>query len=97
MKTNNLNVSSLYKQFNDKEIFSDINFNLNSGELLLIGGINGIGKSTLLKTIIGIISPNSGVVQINGNRKIKEYIGYSSSNERSFFLRLNAFKNLEFF
>ena len=93
----NLKVSSISKKFNNKKIFTDINFELNKGDLLLLGGNNGIGKSTLLKVILGIIFPDNGSINLNGTKEIKKYVGYSSSNERSFFLRLSANRNLEFF
>ena len=55
-------VSKLAKRFNRRTIFSAIEFSLSSGQSLSIVGRNGIGKSTLLKTMTGILSPTSGSV-----------------------------------
>ncbi len=48
-------------------IFKDLNFNLKKGELLLIKGGSGRGKSTLLALIVGLLKPSSGFVRINGH------------------------------
>jgi ABC-type Mn2+/Zn2+ transport system ATPase subunit len=37
-----------------------INFKLNGGEKIVINGFNGIGKSTLIKTIMNLIKPLGG-------------------------------------
>ena len=47
-------------------IFKDLNFTVNKGEAVGIIGVNGIGKSTLLKIITGVTTPSSGEVKING-------------------------------
>ena len=49
-----------------KTIASNINLTLKKGELIALIGANGIGKSTLLRTLIGIQSPLSGNVVLNG-------------------------------
>lgn len=48
------------------EVLHDISFSLFSGESLGIVGRNGVGKSTLLKLMAGIIAPNQGVVTNHG-------------------------------
>jgi len=47
-------------------VFSNINIKLNAGDLVGLMGDNGIGKSTLLKTITGNLIPLSGEIIING-------------------------------
>ena len=54
-----------------KEISKELNLTIEKGSLVGILGCNGIGKSTLLKTIAGFESPLSGSVQIN-NQMIHE-------------------------
>lgn len=49
---------------------TDISFNLNRGETLGIVGKNGVGKSTLLRLLAGIISPNTGHI-IMHNKEVK--------------------------
>ena len=53
-------------------IASDININLEAGKLIALIGENGIGKSTLLRTLSGLKKPLSGAVHLNG-RNLKEF------------------------
>ena len=43
-----------------KALIEDINFQCATGELIILLGVNGIGKSTLLKTLCGLVAPLSG-------------------------------------
>lgn len=71
LKTSNLNIG--YKSKNSVVTIADnLNLNLKSGKLISLIGANGIGKSTLLRTITGIQHPLSGNVYLN-DRNITEY------------------------
>jgi lipopolysaccharide transport system ATP-binding protein len=61
-------VKLVKKQLHFKEFMAikNINFEVRKGESWGIVGSNGAGKSTLLKLICGVISPDSGSVEING-------------------------------
>ncbi len=48
-------------------ILDDINFTLEQGEAVAFVGQNGAGKSTLLKLITGILTPTTGVIQVQGH------------------------------
>ncbi len=50
-----------------KAIAQELSFSLHKGKLIALVGINGIGKSTLIKTICGIIPPLSGNILLNGH------------------------------
>lgn len=64
LHTTNLTIG--YKNKSNKSIIAEnININLLSGKLIGLIGANGIGKSTLLKTITGILKPLEGAVFIN--------------------------------
>lgn len=64
LHTTNLTIG--YKSKSNKSIIAEnININLLSGKLIGLIGANGIGKSTLLKTITGILKPLEGAVFIN--------------------------------
>jgi len=50
-----IKIKNLYKSFGDKVILKDLNFSINNGECVSIIGKSGIGKSILLKHIIGLM------------------------------------------
>ena len=52
--------------FGRRQILDNINFDINSGEILGMLGPNGVGKSTLFNLIIGLIKPDFGSIIING-------------------------------
>jgi phospholipid/cholesterol/gamma-HCH transport system ATP-binding protein len=61
-----ISVRNLSKSFKDLVVFSDLNLDVNQGETLVILGPSGIGKSVLLKHLIGLIKPDRGTVDVNG-------------------------------
>lgn len=50
-----------------RRLFSDIGFTLRSGEWLHVRGANGAGKTSLLRLLAGLSTPDSGVVRWNGS------------------------------
>ena len=46
------------------EVLHDINITMNPGELWCVLGANGVGKSTLFKTLLGLLKPMSGQILI---------------------------------
>lgn len=67
-----LEVEGLSKSF-DEELFSGLNLQVNVGERIAIIGPNGIGKSTLLKCLVGDLEPNAGEVKWSENSEIGYY------------------------
>lgn len=61
-----LQVKDLNIGYEQKEILSGLNFSIGKGELIGLVGSNGIGKSTLLKTIIGSLKPLAGEINLEG-------------------------------
>ncbi|MDX8047575.1 ABC-F family ATP-binding cassette domain-containing protein [Gracilibacillus sp. S3-1-1] len=57
----------------DPYIFSQLNLHLDRGDSMALVGPNGVGKSTLLKTIIGQLDPASGSIQLGANVQISYY------------------------
>jgi len=53
--------------YEDLDILKDISFNVKKGEVLGIIGKNGVGKTTLLRIISGVYSPDKGKVIVNGS------------------------------
>ena len=59
-------VRDLRKSFGALEVLKGINFQVNPGEIFVIMGPSGSGKSVLLKHIIGLMTPDAGEILIDG-------------------------------
>ncbi len=58
-----LKVRGLSKSFDDKVIFKDLNLDISRGDKIAIIGSNGVGKTTLLRCLIGELEPDAGEVK----------------------------------
>lgn len=66
---NILNIEHVSKVFGKKTIFDDVSFGIQEGDKIGIIGINGTGKTTLLRMIAGVEEPDSGqIIKQNGIR-----------------------------
>ena len=66
---NILNIEHVSKIFGEKRIFDDVSYGIHEGDKIGIIGINGTGKTTLLKIIAGLEEPDEGqVIKQNGLR-----------------------------
>jgi len=63
-----IQVQGLNSFYGASHILRNIDFKVNRGETIGLMGRNGMGKSTLLKSIMGIVTPQSGHVHIKGER-----------------------------
>jgi zinc transport system ATP-binding protein len=59
------NVSYAYEE---KSVLNNISFNIYDRDIITVVGPNGGGKTTLLKLILGLLKPDSGILTINGKR-----------------------------
>lgn len=62
-----LQVKGLKKRFGGNEAVSNVNFEVNAGECVVLAGDNGAGKSTVIKMISGVYTPTEGEVYFDGN------------------------------
>jgi zinc transport system ATP-binding protein len=71
-------IDDLYFYYNGQEVLTDINLTVNKGDFVSIIGPNGGGKTTLLKLILGLLTPARGMVRIKGKPPAKNgmVIGY---------------------
>jgi len=76
-----IETKNLSKSFSDKKVLQDISFSASSGESLAIIGQSGVGKSVLLKCILGLVKPDLGKVLFND----KELTGKNRLNFLSTF------------
>lgn len=67
-----LEVKNLSKNFENTVVFEDISFSVNKGEIVCIRGKSGEGKTTLLRCISNLETPDKGSIKINGKYLFKE-------------------------
>jgi phospholipid/cholesterol/gamma-HCH transport system ATP-binding protein len=70
-----IEIINLSKSFTSAKVLDNLNLIINSGEVIVIIGRSGCGKSVLLKHIIGLIKPDMGQVIVSGNdmTRLEEY------------------------
>ena len=68
---NLMTMEHLTKFYTERMLFEDAGFSINSGEKVGVIGINGTGKSTLLRIAAGLEEPDEGTVITNRNLKIR--------------------------
>ncbi|WP_018923421.1 ATP-binding cassette domain-containing protein [Salsuginibacillus kocurii] len=61
-----IKIQNLSKHIHGQEILSDVTFSIGEGKITGIVGRNGVGKTTLLKTIVDVLRPDEGEVLVNG-------------------------------
>jgi len=96
-----LSVSNLHAHYGESHILHGIDFSVRRGELVTLLGRNGAGRTTILKSILGLVGRRSGSIRIAGKETIKlpPYriarlgVGYCPE-ERGIFSRLTVEENL---
>lgn len=61
-----IEIHNLYKAFGGQLILNNLNLTVRRGETKAVIGRSGVGKSVLLKSIVGLVRPESGSIKING-------------------------------
>ncbi len=69
-----LQVENLSVVFNEIPIFSKLTFNCKKGELVVIKGDSGSGKSTVFNCLLGFVRPDEGLIKYDGNLMDKRSI-----------------------
>jgi urea transport system ATP-binding protein len=96
-----LRISGLNVYYGESHIIRDVDLHIPQGEMICLIGRNGVGKTTFLKTIIGILSQRSGTIDYKGERlnrqppyqRARSGIGYVSQG-RDIIPRLTVRENL---
>ncbi len=83
-------------------VLDDVSLSLASGEVVWIGGRNGVGKTTLLRVAGGILVPQRGAVTIEGctprarRGAYQRRIGYLSAGDRGLYARMKVSQQLDY-
>lgn len=73
-----LRVRDLARGYGGPPVFRDVTFTVERGERVAVVGPNGVGKSTLLKTVAGVLAPDTGSADLGH----EVYSGYFAQNHR---------------
>ena len=65
-----LSVEDLTAAYGDHTVFKDLSFTVNDGDFLVVVGENGVGKTTLVRALLGLIKPKAGTVNIPTGTRI---------------------------
>lgn len=76
-----IEIKSIYKKFGKLAVLEDINLSFQKGECIALIGPNGCGKTTLIKSILGMVIPTKGDILFNQKSILKQFqyreqIGY---------------------
>lgn len=64
--TPKIKLENVKKAFGDKVVLDGVTLNIPAGESMVIIGGSGTGKSVTLKSILGLIKPDSGIIEVDG-------------------------------
>jgi phospholipid/cholesterol/gamma-HCH transport system ATP-binding protein len=100
-----IQLTDLHKAFGDQKVLNGLNLTIPDGQITAIIGPSGEGKSVLLRHMIGLMSPDSGQVEIDGEsiigihrsqlNRIREKFGMLFQNA-ALFDSMNVFENVAF-
>ena len=104
MKIDVCNLSKSYStRTKTTHALEQVSFSVDHGEILCILGHNGAGKTTLIKSICGLLKPDSGDVLIDGVSSVKDTsyahrkCGTVLEGSRNIYYYLTAYENLQYF
>ena len=103
--TNAIEFKNVSLAFDDRIVLNDVSFAVGPGEMKVVLGQSGSGKSTILKLILGLIRPDAGEILINGQEisrlkepalnKIRRSIGMVFQ-EGALFSSLDTYENVAY-
>lgn len=82
-----IQITDLKKSFGKLDVLNGVNLEIEDGKVYAIIGPNASGKTTLIKSILGLVKPDSGIIQINdekinGNCSYRKNLGYMPQTAR---------------
>ncbi|MFB6100457.1 MAG: ABC transporter ATP-binding protein [Candidatus Nanohalobium sp.] len=96
-----IQLEGVEKSYGSHEVLKGLDLSVEEGELFGLLGPNGVGKTTLFQTVIGLLREDDGKVVIDGEehtggKEIRSKIGYLPS-DISFYGSMSARENLKYF
>ncbi len=98
-----IELRNVHKRFGKQVVLNGVDFEVREGETVALMGPSGTGKSVLLKTVIGLIKPDSGTIIVDGKdvghlkrkelSELRSNIGYVFQNG-ALFDSMNVFENV---
>jgi ABC-type multidrug transport system ATPase subunit len=94
-------VRGITKGWGKRVVLDEVSFEVRSGASAWVGGRNGVGKTTLLRIVAGLIAADRGEVELEGlspqrdRRGYQSGIGFLSAGDRGLYARLTVRQNLQ--
>jgi heme exporter protein A len=89
-----LTLINLTKRYGYRQVFRDVNCQVDSGQIVAVTGRNGAGKSTLLRIVAGLLRPSKGKVLLE--EAVSQRIGMAAP-DAPLYRELTVQENLQFF
>lgn len=97
-----LDIKGLRAGYGGKPVLQGLDFSISRGEIVAVIGRNGVGKSTLMKTLIGLVDTMAGTIRLDGTdlagmtpfRRARLGMGYVPQG-RDVFPRMSVKENLQ--
>jgi ABC-2 type transport system ATP-binding protein len=93
-------IENVQKVYGKKTVLDQVNLTINTGQIYGFIGPSGAGKTTLVKMIVGMDSPETGTIHVLNkkvpNLKLLQEIGYMAQSD-ALYLELTGMENLVFF
>jgi phospholipid/cholesterol/gamma-HCH transport system ATP-binding protein len=71
MSTPKIRIRGLKKSFGDKKVLDGVDLDVMPGTAMVVIGGSGTGKSVLIKSILGLVTPDAGIIEIDGEDVLK--------------------------
>jgi ABC-2 type transport system ATP-binding protein len=100
---NGIEVAGLAKSLGGRPILFDVDLVVPRASVAVLQGANGTGKTTLIRMLATVVTPDAGSVFVNGfdavgdALQVRRSVGVSFANERSLYWRITGLQNLELF
>ncbi|MCX2186590.1 MULTISPECIES: ABC transporter ATP-binding protein [Limosilactobacillus] len=65
-----ISVEDLNVAYGNHQVITDLSFTVNEGDFMVVIGENGVGKTTLVRALLGLLKPRSGEIDIPANTKV---------------------------